>query len=146
MKSIISFSKYYSYAVALFLLIGIQTVADAQITVNNITGCDITVFVGQYDVTTIQPCDLCPINPPTAIFIADGDTQDIFGQDVCGETFGWIAWTIAGGGSFGVSINPGLFTTALCQTNSSGPLCNSFTPTQAFWTTTGTGPVELFIF
>jgi hypothetical protein len=93
----------------------------------------------------VLPCDLCPINPPTPIIIANGDTEDIFGQDICGETFGWLRWTIAGSG-FGVTSNPGLVLPFPCAGNFSAAFCWAVTPTQAFWLSTGPGPVELFIF
>lgn len=146
MKNLFAYFQIRSLAFALFLLFGVQSISSAQITVSNFTGCDITVFVGQYDVTTITPCDLCPINPPTPIIIANGDTEDIFGQDVCGETFGWIAWTVQGQTGFGVSANPGLISPVACVNNANGPFCSGFFPTQAFWASSGPGPVDVFIF
>lgn len=142
----LSYSNFSALLLALFFVVGIQSTSQAQITVSNFTGCDIVVYVGQYDLQTLQPCDLCPINPPTPILIQNGDTQDIFGQDVCGETFGWLAWQIQGAAGFGLSSNPGLFSPVACVNNIPGPLCNAFANTQAFWLSSGAGPVEVFIF
>ncbi len=128
---------------AFFLFSGVLNTIDAQITVFNATPCTITVFVGQYDLATVIPCDLCPINPPTAINIPAGGSQAIFGQDVCGEDFGWIAWTNNITGGFGISPNPGL--TAGCVPTITGPTCLG--PTSAFWQGGGgSGPVSVVIF
>ena len=142
-------SKYFNSIPIIFaflLCIGVQSISKAQITVSNFTGCDITVFVGQYDITTATPCDLCPINPPTPVIILNGATEDIFGQDICGETFGWLAWTVQGVPGFGLSPNPGLILPVACVNNINGPFCNAFFPTQAFWTSSGPGPVNVVIF
>ena len=135
-----------AYVFILLLFVGVQTNSNAQISVSNFTGCDITVFVGQYDVSTPTPCDLCPINPPTPVLIPNGGTEDIFGQDICGETFGWIAWTVQGVPGFGLSANPGLILPVACVNNVNGPVCNAFFPTQAFWASSGPGPVNVIIF
>lgn len=127
---------------AFFFIFGIQNSLDAQITVKNATNCTITVYIGQLDASTFTPCDLCPINLPTPITIPAMTTLPIFGQDVCGETFGWIAWQVGGAFNFGVSNNPGLFAT--CQTNSFGTGCFSFV-TSATWNSSGVGPVSVTI-
>ena len=87
----LSKSSLYSFLFSFFLILGVHDSVQSQITVFNATSCPITVFIGQNDISTVVPCDLCPINPPTAINIPAGGSQDIFGQDVCGEDFGWIA-------------------------------------------------------
>ena len=135
-------SRLSTLLFAFFLVIGLQNSINAQITVKNATNCSITVWIGQLDMSTVSPCDLCPINQPTAITIPAMTKLSIFGQDVCGETFGWIAWLVQGGSNFGVSNNPGL--TTACQTNSNGSGCFSFVTT-ATWGATGAGPVDVTI-
>jgi len=145
MKFKLSLSKFISGIFTLLLFIGINDALNAQITVVNATGCNITVFVGQNDVTTFTPCDLCPINPPVATPIPAGSPPvNIFGQDVCGEQFGWIGWQVNGAG-FGLSQNPGLL--AACVPTFNGPPCAAIIGTQAFWFGGGgTGPVTVVIF
>lgn len=145
MKINLLFSKLPTIAMAFMIIVGIQTRSDAQITVINATACDITVFIGQNDVSTLTPCDLCPINPPTAVLIPAGSPPvDIFGQDVCGEQFGWIRWQVAGSFGSGISPNPGLF--GFCVPNITGPGCSTFAGTNAFWLSSGNGPVTVAIF
>jgi len=144
MKFNLSFSKVFSFMLTLLFFIGIHNSIQAQINVINATGCNITVFVGQSDLSTAVPCDLCPINPPTPVNIGIGGSQNIFGQDICGEEALWLAWQIGGIGAFGISPNPGLF--AACVPNIPGAPC-FFGPTNAFWVGGGgTGFVTVVLF
>ena len=144
MKIDVSYSKFYSFLLSFFMVIGVQNMLNSQITVFNTTPCTMTVYVGQYDLSTIVPCDLCPINPPTAVNIPPFSSTNIFGQDVCGEDFGWIAWTNNITGTFGVSPNPGL--PLGCVPSILGPACTGG-PTNAFWIGGGgSGPVQVAIF
>lgn len=137
-----SFSNISAFAFALFFIIGITNSVDAQIRVRNNTSCALTVTVGQLDASTFTACDLCPINPPSAVNVPAGSVVAIFGQDVCGEQFGWLTWQVAGSATVGVSNNPGL---ASCVTNAVGAYCASFTPTNATWNSSGAGPVTVTI-
>lgn len=139
----LSKSKLFTLLCTAILFIGVQDSVQAQVQVFNFTGCTITVYVGQNDLSTVVPCDLCPINPPSPVVIGPGGNANIFGQDVCGEEAGWIAWQVAGSAGFGLSPNPGLL--AACVPNALGPLCGA--PTNAFWAGGGgTGFVTVFIF
>ncbi len=144
MKNKIFTSRFHNLILTFILFAGIQNMINAQITVINATGCNITVFIGQNDDTTFFPCDFCPINPPVPVPIPAGSPPlDIFGQDVCGETFGWIRWTVAGTIGSGSSPNPGLFA---CVPNVNGPPCSAIIGTQAFWFGGGPGPITVVIF
>jgi len=138
----LSKSKLHSLFFTLILFFGVQDAIKAQVQVTNATGCTIIVYVGQYDVTTPNLCDFCPVNLPTATPIASGATVDIFGQDVCGEEAGFIAWQVAGQTGFGISTNPGL--PFGCYPNFNGANC--LAPTSAFWTSSGPGYVSAIIF
>ena len=138
----LSKSKLYSLLFTLILFIGFQDSTEAQIRVTNATGCTLTVFIGQYDDTTPAPCDFCPVNMPTAIQILNGVTLDIYGQDVCGEVAGFIAWQVAGNPAFGISTNPGI--PGGCYPNLPGAVC-SFAPTFALWTSSGPGYVSVIM-
>ncbi|MDF1695579.1 MAG: hypothetical protein P1U56_07090 [Saprospiraceae bacterium] len=137
------YARIQMLALTTLFFMGAHTIANAQLTVFNGTGCGISVAVGQNDITTVNPCDLCPINPPTLVTVASGMSQPIFGQDVCGEEFGWIAWTTNIAANFGTSPNPGLFVS--CVPNTTGPGCG-IGATNALWLTSGSGPVNVLIF
>lgn len=143
----LSFSKLFSTLLAFFLVISFQMNANAQITVFNFSGCDMIVTVAQNDYSTAIPCDLCPVNPPQTVFIPNGQSQVIFGQDVCEEQWGWVRWRTTFSLATGLSNNPGVG--PACGPNIPGPFCAANLPTQAFWLSTnvlGTGPISVFIF
>lgn len=140
MKSKLINSKFYSIALVFLFLIGIQFSMDAQITVKNSTSCGMFVIVSQYDYTTFAPCDQCPVNPPQFVFINAMSQATIFGQDVCDEQWGWVAWS-TNFSNFGITRNPGLG--GACGPDAFGPGCGGSLVTTGSWilsSALGTGP------
>ncbi len=144
MTTKITHSKLYSFLLVFFFFMGIQFSSDAQITVKNATNCTLFVVVSQNDFSTPAPCDGCPVNPPQFLTLLPMTSQTIFGQDVCFEQWGWVAWSTGAG--FGITRNPGLG--GACGASTFGPGCAGSVVTTANWFMTnvlGTGPVGVVI-
>lgn len=134
-------SAVFSFLLSLAFIVSFQSISDAQIRIQNDTGCDLYVAANQGDLTTINPCDGCTLVGLN--FIPSGGNITLPANISCGQQQ-WQAvyWTTTFGANFGVSYNPGLG--GGCGSDVTGP-CGGTNANWVLVTATGIGPAFVSI-
>lgn len=122
-------ANLYSALFALILALGLPSISQAQLTIQNRSACTIYVQASQVDNSSGQPCTPCNVSSFTAI--APGGTWVHPGDASCGH-FRWLGvrWHLQAGGPQGVSYNP--IWQGTCGQSTRGDQCDG-SATYARW-------------